>query len=169
MKKRKYPLTLLVGVLVLIQAPATAQQRDKQSIDRAEAVSQLNRIPGQVISRGTNDQPTGELNVRTYVLEELRLDQPLQVEIRGEKTQIDRGWRLSITGGPFTVRAMPAIVWVGDKAAGVGIESPDLKRISVIIFDRDLLRDGAPIALSYGDHDPQRTELPEKLILRPAR
>jgi len=170
MRTRKYSLTLLVGVLVSTQAsPVNAQQRDRQSVDRTEAVSQLNRMPGQVVSRGTNDQPTGELNLKSYVLEELRLTQPLEVEIRGERTQIDRGWRLSITGGPFTVRAMPAIVWVADKAVGIGIESPDLKRISVIIFDRELLRDGAPIALSYGEHDPQRTELPERLILKPAR
>jgi hypothetical protein len=57
------------------------------------------------------------------------------------------------------------MIWIDNVLLGYGVESVDLKKITVITFDRSLLRDGAPIALSYGENDPARTELPERLAL----
>ncbi len=126
-------------------------------------------MPGKLVSQGKNQEPVGELELKTYLLEELQLARPVRAEIAGQSREVNRGWRLTVIGGPFTVRAMPAMIWIAGKLAGYGVESTDLQKISVVIFDRSLLQEGAVIALSYGERDPLRTELPERLTLNPAR
>lgn len=142
-----------------------AQQLVTQSPENDIAIAQMHKLAGRVLAQGKNVQPAGELKLRSYLIEEITLARPLQVEIGTLKTEVSRGWRLTITGGPFVVRAMPAMVWIDNVLLGYGVESTDLQKISVITFDRALLRDGAAIALSYGENDPARTELPERLAL----
>jgi hypothetical protein len=141
------------------------QQPVRQSPESDIAIAQMHKLAGRVLAQGKNDQPAGDLKLRSYLVEEVTLARPLQVEISGLKTEVSRGWRVTITGGPFVVRAMPAMVWIDDVLLGYGVESADLQKISVITFDRSLLRDGAAIALSYGENDPSRSELPERLAL----
>jgi hypothetical protein len=141
--------------LVLIAAHSAssvaAQQPGRQSLENDIAIAQMHKLAGRVLAQGKNEQPAGDLKLRTYLVEEVNLARPLQVEISGLKTEVSRGWRVTITGGPFVVRAMPAMVWIDNVLLGYGVESPDLQRISVITFERSLLRDGASIALSYGE------------------
>ena len=156
------------AALLLITAQSVLfvdAQQLQQSSDSDIAISQMHKLGGRVLAQGKNDQPAGELKLRSYLVEEVSLARPLQVEISGLKTEVSRGWRLTISGGPFVVRAMPAMVWIDNIFLGYGVESTDLQRISVITFERSLLRDGAAIAVSYGENDPARTELPERLAL----
>jgi hypothetical protein len=80
---------------------------------------------------------------------------------------VSRAFRVTVTGGPFPIRALPAVVWIGDAAVGYGVESEDLDAITAVTFDESLLRDGATVYLSYGDKEnkSERSALPEKLDL----
>jgi hypothetical protein len=133
--------------------------------DKKPDMPDLLNLPGRLLAEGSNTSPVGVLRVARYRLEELSLNVPLQVDIRGRKVEVDKAWRLTIIGGPFTVRALPPVIWIDEVALGVGQESEQLDRISVVTFDRSALREGATISLSYGTSFEDRTELPEKLSL----
>jgi len=166
--RRSWRRFAFVGLLLVAgrnTLSVDAQQPVTQSSENDIAIAQMHKLAGRVLAQGKNVQPAGELKLRSYLIEEITLARPLQVEIGTLKTEVSRGWRLTITGGPFVVRAMPAMVWIDNVLLGYGVESTDLQKISVITFDRSLLRDGAAIALSYGENDPARTELPERLAL----
>jgi len=163
----RFTIAAFLFMAALSVSLAAAQEPGRQSPE--SDIAQMHRAPGKLLAQGKNDQPAGELKLRSYVVEEITLARSLQIEIGGIKTEVSRGWRVTITGGPFVVRAMPAMVWVDNVLLGYGVESSDLQKISVITFDRSLLRDGAVIAVSYGENDPARTELPERLTLAPSR
>ena len=166
--RRSWRVFAVAGLLLTAATSlpsAKAQQPLAQSPDNDVAIAQMHKLAGRVLAKGKNDQPAGELKLRSYMVEEVSLARPMQVEISGLKTEVSRGWRLTITGGPFVVRAMPAMVWIDNVLLGYGVESTDLQKISVITFERSLLRDGAAISISYGEDDPARTELPERLAL----
>lgn len=165
----RFTMAAFLLIAALSVSLAAAQQPGSQSPESDIAIAQMHKAPGKLLAQGKNDQPAGELKLRSYVIEEITLARSLQIEIGGIKTEVSRGWRVTITGGPFVVRAMPAMVWVDNVLLGFGVESADLQKISVITFDRSLLRDGAAIALSYGENDPARTELPERLALAAGR
>jgi len=133
--------------------------------DKQPNLPDLLNLAGRLLAEGSNTSPVGVLRVASYRLEELSLDVPLKVDIRGRKVEVDKAWRLTVSGGPFTVRALPPVIWIDDVALGVGQESEQLDRISVVTFDRSALREGATISLSYGTSFEDRTELPEKLSL----
>ncbi|MGH8549335.1 MAG: hypothetical protein ACRERU_12200 [Methylococcales bacterium] len=74
----------------------------------------------------------------------------------------DKAWRLTVLGGPFPVRAMPALLWVGDHLLGVGRKSPDLASLTAVTFDASILTEGSAIAISYQRDEP-RIVLPQTL------
>lgn len=165
----RFELPALLIVAICCVPFTRAQQTMRQSPENDIAIAQMHKLAGKLLAQGRNSQPAGELGLRSYLVEEVTLARPLQVEIAGLKSEVSRGWRLTITGGPFVVRAMPAMIWIDNVLLGYGVESVDLQKITVITFDRSLLRDGAAIALSYGESDPARTELPERLALPTTR
>jgi hypothetical protein len=132
-------------------------------------MADLMKMKGTVLSEGRNTQPVGALKLLTYRVEELSLPRTVTVDIAGKAVQVDKAWRVTITGGPFPVRALPPVIWIDDVAIGSGAENENLSEISVITFDRSTLREGAAIALSYGENKESRNELPERLSLRKVR
>jgi hypothetical protein len=130
---------------------------------------ELLRQPGVLLAAGKNETAIGTLALRTYRIEEVTLRNPVRAEADGLPTQIDKAWRVTITGGPFRVRDAAAIIWIDDKPVGFGLEGPDLKSMSVVIFDESLLRNGASISLSYDERDDNRTVLPERIELSRGR
>jgi hypothetical protein len=58
----------------------------------------MHRLAGKLLAQGRNSQPAGELKLQSYLVEELTLARPLQVEIAGLKTEVTRAWRLTVTG-----------------------------------------------------------------------
>lgn len=130
-------------------------------------MTDLLELPGTVIGEGRNTRPVGPHKAATFRVEHLTLPRPMVAEVGGRRTETAEAFRLSIVGGPFPVRALPPVVWVDDVAIGYGVENEELTAITVITFDRSLLREGASIYLSYGDREnrKERVALPEKLTL----
>ena len=123
------------------------------------------RTPGVVLSEGTNTVTSGELKLKTYRLEEVKLPLPLELNVRGRREQLSSVLRLRVTGESF--RCGSYAIWINEQQ--LGDVSIGLKELVVIIFDRSLLEDGATIALSC-DANTARSILPERLYLPlPAR
>lgn len=163
-----WKVSLVVGLLLLMAASisqASARQ-DHNSLDgRDTLMAELVKLRGKILSEGRNTQPVGPLKLTRYRVEELSLPQSIKVELGGRAAQVDKAWRVTIIGGPFQVRALPPVIWVDDVPLGYAAENEQLSEISAITFDRSLLREGAAIALSYGENKDARMELPEKLSL----
>jgi hypothetical protein len=160
--------TLSLLLLVLAGATQTRAQ-DSQADDNAQEpkMSDLLKMPGKVIAESNSAAAAGKFKVRNYRVEELTLPAPVEVSVGGKRVEVSRAFRVTITGGPFPVRALPAVVWVDDTAVGFGVESEDLDAITAVTFDASLLREGATLYLSYGDKENKadRSALPEKLKL----
>jgi hypothetical protein len=120
------------------------------------AIATVAMLPGKVVAQSKTSRSDGDMKLRGWRLEEIKLA-PTRVTVNGHPVEVTRAWRVSLIGGPFVVRALPAILWVGDRAIGVGRENANLTEISAITFDRDVLRDGATIALSWGEHGNKYT------------
>ncbi|HEV8659679.1 MAG TPA: hypothetical protein VGS96_13785 [Thermoanaerobaculia bacterium] len=118
----------------------------------------LMNMPGKTIGKGSNTNPVGQFGVKSYHLEELTLTAPVIVD--GQTINAPKAWRISITGGPFPVRAQAAIIAVGGVDLRVGVEKGDLSEVAAITFDDSMLRNGATITLSYGEDS---TDVPDKL------
>ena len=149
--------------------PDRVQGRVKVSDEQGFVRAQLNRLSGTVLGEGSNDQPVGRYRVATYRIEEVTPPSPVQAVADGRAMLLEKVWRITITGGPFDLRDAPAVIWVDDEPVGVGVESPDLKSISTIIYDRSLLKAGASVALSYGSDPNDRTILPERIRMPQSR
>ena len=161
-------VTLSLLVLVLTGA-AQVRAQDAAAADNAQEpkMSDLLKMPGKVIAESDAPSAAGRLKVKNYRVEELTLPAPVEVEVGGKRVEVSRAFRVTVTGGPFPVRALPAVVWIDDVAVGYGVESEDLDAVTAVTFDASLLRDGATLYVSYGDKENKedRTALPEKLKL----
>ena len=166
--RRGLARVLAVACLLLAGAvAASAQGAPAGDPDQEFTMTDLLKLPGRVIGRGVNTAPRGLLKLRSYRVEEVTLPRVTEVELRGQRVAVTKAFRLTVTGGPFAVRALPPVVWIGDVAVGYGVESEDLTEITVVTYDESLLQDGAAIYLSYGDKEnlKDRTALPERLKL----
>ncbi len=161
---------ILVSMSLVLLVLAGAQQARAQGA-RADAqeptMSDLLKLPGRVIAESDAPAAAGRLRVQNYRVEELTLPAPAQVEVGGKRVEVTRAFRVTVTGGPFPVRALPPVVWIDDVAVGFGVESEDLDAITAVTFDASLIREGATVYLSYGGKEEKkdRTALPEKLTL----
>jgi len=169
--RRPAPVWLATLSLLLLVLAGTLQARaqDAPAPDdaREPKMSDLLKMPGKVIAESNAPAPAGRLKVKNYRVEELTLPAAVEVEVGGKRVAVSRAFRVTVTGGPFPVRALPAVVWIDDVAVGYGVESEDLDAITAVTFDAALLRDGATLYVSYGDKENKqdRTALPEKLKL----
>lgn len=156
-------LALVGALMVRAQEPRPAKQEPQ--------MADLLKMPGRVIAESDSETAAGKLKVRNYRVEELTLPEPAEVSVGGERREVGRAFRVTVTGGPFPVRAMPAVIWIDDEAVGYGVESEDLDAITAVTFDASLIREGATLYLSYGDKENKqdRTPLPKKLALGAAK
>jgi hypothetical protein len=157
----------LALLLLLLAGGSRAQAQDAPDANQEPKMSDLLKLPGKVIAESNAPVAVGKFKVKNYRVEELTLPAPAQAEVGGKRVEVSRAFRVTLTGGPFPVRALPAVVWVDDVAVGFGVESEDLDAITAVTFDESLLREGATLYLSYGDKENKkdRTALPEKLKL----
>lgn len=165
MKKRTgtcFLAALFLSLLPGESLSAPLRQDQPARSPEQEIRSKLLKLPGRVLGRGRNTKPTGPNGVTTYLIEEVTLPYPIEVEIRGKMKRVTRAFRITIFGGPFDVRAMPAMVWIGDQVVGVGMEHTKLDAVTAVTFDRSLIREGATLQVCY----PPCSELPEKLKLK---
>ncbi|HEV7889402.1 MAG TPA: hypothetical protein VGP08_02125, partial [Pyrinomonadaceae bacterium] len=160
-------LTLLLLVLAGVTDARAQGAGAADNHAQEPKMSDLLKMPGKVIAESDSPAAAGRLKVKNYRVEELTLPRPVEAEVGGRRVETARAFRVTVTGGPFPVRALPAVVWIDDTAVGFGVESEDLDAITAVTFDESLLRDGATLYVSYGDKEKKedRTALPEKLKL----
>ena len=156
----------LLLMMILCHPETLAQQASSSQNAGDLNMADLLKLPGKVLGEGRNTQPVGQLRLLKYRVEELQLPHSVTVTLKGQQAIIDKAWRISITGGPFPVRALPAVLWIDDQVVGIGIENELLSEITAITFDRTLLRQGGTLSISYGEDKDGRVSLPEKLNLK---
>jgi hypothetical protein len=130
------------------------------------------RQEGVIIAQGTNATPIPHelLNVSltTYQVEEvslpntitmkLRVPGPTRDRLEPRTVTFDKLWRITVFGGTFWVGNASWTIWIDDTLVGNGLEGRD--RLTTIVVDRTLLREGATIGVGRGTRP---TLLPERL------
>jgi hypothetical protein len=160
-------ITLVVVPLLLANgSTAYSQQSSKPSASKDLPVRELLTLPGKLVSEAKSARPTNELKLTGYRVEELQLPRSLTVELHGQQAVVNRAWRVTVNGGPFPVRAMPAMIWIDDQIVGNGIENETLSQITAITFDSSLIREGGVVSLSYGEDKETRVRIPQGLQLK---
>ncbi len=162
-------LAMAIVVLPLLLAagsPAFAQ-RNSLPTNNEVPVREILKLQGNVISEAKSARPNGDLQLTGYRVEELRLPRSLTVEVQGRETVVDRAWRVTVQGGPFPVRAMPAVIWIDDQIVGNGIENETLSQITAITFDGSLIHEGGVISISYGADKDARVRFSQQLQIKP--
>ena len=159
---RHLAITLLVLPLLFVSGPsALAQSNTNKELPLRELLS----VPGKLLSEAKSDRPTTELKLTGYRVEEIKLPRTLNVELHGQQVAVDKAWRVTVQGGPFPVRALPAVIWIDDQIVGNGIENDTLSQITAITFDSSLIREGGVVSLSYGDDKDGRVRISQRLRL----
>lgn len=153
-------LLLLALAFLFVSGPDAFAQRNPEV-----RLRELLSVPGKVISEAKSSRPTTELKLTGYRVEEIKLPRQLNVEVRGQQVAVDKAWRVTLQGGPFPVRAMPAVIWIDDEIAGYGIENETLSQITAITFDSSLIREGGVVSISYGEDKDGRLRISQRLRL----
>lgn len=169
--KRRWRSPLMAAALLLVligsASFASAQKGGDSPNNQEITVAELLKLPGEILGEGLNTKAVGKYKAASYRVEKVALPRAMEVEVRGQKIQATHAFRVTLTGGPFPVRALPPVIWIDDTPIGYGVESEDLDAITAVMFDPTLLEEGATLYLSYGDkeHKADRVALPEKLKL----
>jgi hypothetical protein len=154
---------IALPLLFLSASIAAAQGNTNPASNRELPLRELLKAPGKLISEVKSARPTSDLRITGYRVEELQLPRNLTVALHGQQVAVDKAWRVTVQGGPFPVRALPAVIWIDDEIAGYGIENETLSQITAITFDSSLIREGATVSLSYGENKEDRVKLAQKL------
>jgi len=96
----------------LRQNPAAALE------DQGISLSEVLKLTGRVLGRGHNSKPVGHNKVTTYLVEEVTLPHPVEVEIGGKKKRVTQAFRVTIYGGSFITRDLGYVIRIGDNALG---------------------------------------------------
>ena len=158
---RRVAIAMVALPLLLASALSAYSQRTKEL-----PLRELTQLPGKLISEAKSARPNGDLRLTGYRIEEVHLPQNLNVEIRGQQVAVDKAWRVTVQGGPFPVRALPAVVWIDDQVVGNGIENETLSQITAITFDSAIIREGGVVSISYGEDKETRRRVPQALQLK---
>lgn len=155
---------VLIPVLLAGGSVAVAQQNNPPN--KELPLRELVKLPGKLISEAKTARQSGDLKLTGYRVEEVQLPRNINAEVRGQQVVVNRAWRVTITGGPFPVRAMPAVIWIDDQIVGYGIENETLSQITAITVDDALLREGGVVSLSYGENKESRVQIPQRIQLK---
>ena len=160
-------ITVVIVALLLASAiAALAQQNSNPAINKEVPMRDLLKLPGKVVSEAKSAKTTNEIKLTGYRVEELQLPQSMNVELHGQQAVVNHAWRITVNGGPFPVRAMPAVIWIDDQVVGNGIENETLSQITAITFDSSLIHEGGVVSLSYGENKDARVKVPQRLQLK---
>jgi hypothetical protein len=107
----------------------------------------------------------GRLTVTGTELREARFTPPFRTWSDGKETLHRGGWHVVLHGGPFPVRALDPILWLGDTPIRnyqreVHGES---EALLFCVTDPALLRSERTMTLIYGEDERTRTQLLERL------
>ena len=162
---RRVAIAIVALPLLLASGISTLSQRNNNP-DKQPPVRELLQLPGKLISETKAARPSSDLKLTGYRVEEVRLPRNLTVEVRGQQVVADKAWRVTVQGGPFPVRALPAVVWIDDEIVGNGIENETLTQVTAITFDSSLIREGGVVSVSYGEDKEMRRKLPQGIRFR---
>ena len=160
---RSVAIAILVLPLLLGGVPSVAGQGNP---DKEVPVRELLKQPGKLVSEAKLASPSGDLKLTGYRVEEVQLSRSLTVEVQGRQTVVNRAWRITVQGGPFPVRAMPAVIWIDDQIVGNAVENETLSQITAVTFDGSLIREGGEVSISYGDDKSARVKFAPRLQLQ---
>jgi hypothetical protein len=158
---RRAMIAIVALPLLLAGGLSAYSQRNKEL-----PLRELTQLPGKLLGEAKSTRPNSDLRLTGYRVEEVSLPQNLNVEIRGQQVSVDKAWRVTVQGGPFPVRALPAVVWIDDQIVGNGIENETLSQITAITFDSSVIRDGGVLSISYGEDKESRRKFPQALKLK---
>lgn len=156
-------ITLVLLPLMCASGLVAVAQRNP---DKELPLKQILSLPGKLVSEAKSARPTTELRLTGYRVEELQLPSNLNVQLHGQQVVVDRAWRVTVNGGPFPVRAMPAVIWIDDQVVGIGVENETLSQITAITFDSSLIREGGVVSVSYGEDKDARVRISQRLQLK---
>jgi hypothetical protein len=158
------PLAIVFALLpLLLGGSLNLAQQNASPANKELPLRQIIKLPGKLLAETKTTGPAGDLKLTGYRVEEVTLSQSVSTEVRGQQVNVNKAWRVTVTGGPFPVRAMPAMIWIDDKLVGLGIENETLSQITAITFDESLIHDGGVVSISYGG---DRTRVSQKLQLK---
>ena len=160
---RGLAITLIVIPLLFASGSVAIAQRNP---DKELPLKKIMSLPGKLVSEAKSARPSGALQLTGYRVEEVQLPSNQTVELNGRQTVVNKAWRVTVNGGPFPVRAMPAVIWIDDQIAGIGIENETLSQITAITFDSSLIREGGVISLSYSEDKDARVRVSQRLQLK---
>jgi hypothetical protein len=158
-------IAAVVLLLLIASSSHSFAQRDQNSVNKNVPLHEIVKLPGKLLAETKSSNADGNPQLTGYRVEEVTLPRPVTAEVRGQQVSVNRAWRVTVTGGPFPVRAMPAVIWIDDRVVGYGIENESLSQITAITFDDSLLTNGGVVSLSYGEDKHGRVRIPEKLQL----
>jgi len=156
----------IVALSLLVASGLSAFSQRNPAANKELPLKQLLQLPGKLVSEAKSARPNGDLKLIGYRVDEVSLPQNLNVEIRGQQVAVDKAWRVTVQGGPFPVRALPAVIWIDDQIVGNGIENETLSQITAITFDSSLIREGGVVSISYGEDKESRRKFPQALQLK---
>ena len=156
----------IVALSLLLTSGLSALSQRNSAANKEVPLKQLLQLPGKLVSEAKSARPNGDLRLTGYRVEEVSLPQNVNVEIRGQQVSVDKAWRVSVQGGPFPVRALPAVIWIDDQIVGNGIENETLSQVTAITFDSSLIREGGVVSISYGEDKETRRKFPQALQLK---
>lgn len=160
------PLAIAIALLPLLVGSLAFAQRNASPTNKELPLREIIKLPGKLLAETKTTGSTGNLKLTGYRVEEVPLSQTVSTQIRGQQVNANKAWRVTITGGPFPVRDMPAVIWIDDQIVGYGIENETLSQITAVTFDDSLIHDGGVVSLSYGEDKAGRTKVSQKLQLK---
>jgi len=154
------------AVLLLSAGGSSVFSQQTNNTNKELPLQELLRLPGKLISEGKTTRPTAELKLTGYRVEEIQLTRNLTVELHGQQAVVAKAWRVTVQGGPFPVRALPAVIWIDDQVVGTGIENETLSQVTAITFDESLIREGGVVSISYGENKEGRVKIAPRIQLK---
>jgi hypothetical protein len=166
LRNRTAAIAIVVLPLLLASGSLAIAQQNTTGSNKELSLREIVKLPGKLMTQVKTDGPVSDLKLSGYRIEEISLPRSVTTEVSGVQVLTATAWRVTITGGPFPVRAMPAVIWIDDQVAGYGIENETLSEITAITFDGSLIRDGAVVSLSYGENKEERIRFTQKTQLK---
>ena len=110
-------------------------------------VSSLFYRKGTLIAQGTNTRPVGTAGLTTYRLDEIRLPAPTTFAVAGQQLTVTRVWRLTVPIRFYIEANSLTTMRLGDTDLGATACLEGCTALSVLIYDRSVLREGSTIAV----------------------
>ena len=166
------PTTVVIQAVQPFAAPAAisytvtrkaGRARKRPALDDSMAMG-LRTAPGRLLVKGQSRSPFEAGDPVTFMLEEVALAEPAELELYGRKETVETAFRLTLSGGPSLSRV--GLIWIDDAALPVfrRDDASGAHVVGALIYDAAVLRDGVSVSVSNSDGS-QMYALAERLKL----